>query len=151
MFAGKLTYVAPTIDPGSRRLAVRAEIKNADGALKPEMFANFRVASREGDRRSPSVPEAAVIYEGATARLWVAHAADKSLAKLTIVTIVLIIVLLLITYRSITIALIPLFGVLTMLAVARGIVSLLVEHGVIGISSFASNMLVSLVLGASTD
>jgi putative drug exporter of the RND superfamily len=79
------------------------------------------------------------------------HAADKSLVKLTIVTVVLIIVLLLIAYRSITIALIPLFGVLTILAVARGIVSVLVENGVIGISSFASNMLVSLVLGASTD
>jgi len=79
------------------------------------------------------------------------HAADKSLAKLTIVTIVLIIVLLLIAYRSITIALIPLFGVLTTLAVARGIVSFLVENDVIAISSFASNLLVSLVLGASTD
>jgi putative drug exporter of the RND superfamily len=79
------------------------------------------------------------------------HAADKSLGKLTIVTIGLIIVLLLIAYRSITIALIPLFGVLTILAVARGVVSLLVENGVIGISSFATSMLVSLVLGASTD
>jgi RND superfamily putative drug exporter len=79
------------------------------------------------------------------------HAADKSLAKLTLVTIVLIIVLLLIAYRSITIALIPLVGVLTMLAVARGVVSFLVQNGAIGISSFASNLLVSLVLGASTD
>ena len=79
------------------------------------------------------------------------HSADKSLAKLTIVTIVLIIVLLLIAYRSITIALIPLFGVLTTLAAARGIVSFLVENRVISISSFASNLLVSLVLGASTD
>ena len=66
-------------------------------------------------------------------------------------TIILIVVLLLITYRSITIALIPLFGVLITLAVARGIVSFLVENHVIEISSFASNLLVSLVLGASTD
>jgi RND superfamily putative drug exporter len=79
------------------------------------------------------------------------HAADKSLAKLTLITIGLIIVLLLIAYRSLTIALIPLVGVLTMLAVARGVVSFLVQNGVIGISSFASNLLVSLVLGASTD
>ena len=40
---------------------------------------------------------------------------------------------------------------LTTLAVARGIISFLVEQGVIEISSFASNLLVSLVLGASTD
>ena len=78
-------------------------------------------------------------------------AADKSLVKLTIVTIILIIVMLLIAYRSITRAIIPLFGILIILAVARGVVSLLVMHHVIGISSFASNMLVSLVLGATTD
>jgi putative drug exporter of the RND superfamily len=79
------------------------------------------------------------------------HATDKSLVKLTIVTVILIVILLLIAYRSITIALIPLFGVLTTLAVARGIISFLVGQGAIEISSFASNLLVSLVLGASTD
>jgi putative drug exporter of the RND superfamily len=78
-------------------------------------------------------------------------AADKSLFKLTIVTIILIIFMLLIAYRSITRALIPLFGILLILAAARGIVSFLVVHHVIGISSFASSMLVSLVLGATTD
>jgi putative drug exporter of the RND superfamily len=78
-------------------------------------------------------------------------AADKSLVKLTIVTIIIIAIMLLIAYRSITRAVITLFGVLLVLAVARGIVSFLVMHHVIGISSFASNMLVSLVLGATTD
>jgi putative drug exporter of the RND superfamily len=79
------------------------------------------------------------------------HAADQSMGTLTIVTIVVIIALLLITYRSITRALIPLMGVLIILAVARGVVSLLVQHHLIGISSFAANMLVALVLGATTD
>lgn len=79
------------------------------------------------------------------------RAADKSLVKLTIVTIILIIIMLLIAYRSITRAVIPLFGILLILAAARGIVSFLVVHHVIGISSFASSMLVSLVLGATTD
>ncbi|MFV0493957.1 RND family transporter [Mycobacterium sp.] len=79
------------------------------------------------------------------------EASDKSMFKLTIVTIALIIVMLVLAYRSLTIALIPLFGVLIILTCARGIVSLLVQHHVIGISSFAANMLVSLVLGASTD
>ena len=49
-------------------------------ALKPEMFATFRVISQAGARQSPAVPEAAVIYEGETARLWVANPADKSLS-----------------------------------------------------------------------
>ncbi|MEE6164620.1 MULTISPECIES: MMPL/RND family transporter [unclassified Mycolicibacterium] len=79
------------------------------------------------------------------------HATDASLVKLTIVTVILILTLLLIVYRSITIAIIPLVGVLTTLAVARGIIAFLVQQGVIEISSFASNLLVSLVLGASTD
>ncbi|WP_285030199.1 RND family transporter [Mycolicibacterium sp. lyk4-40-TYG-92] len=79
------------------------------------------------------------------------HATDASLVKLTIVTVILILILLLITYRSITRAIIPLMGVLTTLAAARGIIAFLVQQGVIEISSFASNLLVSLVLGASTD
>jgi RND superfamily putative drug exporter len=79
------------------------------------------------------------------------HAADESLTTLTIVTIVLIIVMLLIAYRSITRALIPLAGVLIALATARGVVSFFVGLHVLGISSFATNMVVALVLGVSTD
>lgn len=79
------------------------------------------------------------------------NAADESMVTLTIVTIVVIIIMLLIAYRSITRAIIPLFGVLITLATARGVVSLLVENHVIGISSFAMNMAVSLVLGVATD
>jgi len=79
------------------------------------------------------------------------HAADESLTTLTLVTIVLIIVMLLIAYRSVTRALIPLFGVLIGLATARGVVSFLVGLHVLGISSFATNMVVALVLGVSTD
>jgi cobalt-zinc-cadmium efflux system membrane fusion protein len=80
VFKGKLTYVAPTIDPNTRRLALRAEVKNEDGVLKPEMFASFRVITADNPATAPAVPEAAVIYEGETARLWVANAADKTIA-----------------------------------------------------------------------
>ena len=79
------------------------------------------------------------------------HAADESLTTLTIVTIVLIIIMLLIAYRSVTRALIPLAGVLIILATARGVVSFFVGLHVLGISSFATNMVVALVLGVSTD
>ncbi|KIU37496.1 MMPL family transporter, partial [Mycobacteroides immunogenum] len=68
------------------------------------------------------------------------NAADESMVTLTIVTIVVIIIMLLIAYRSFTRAIIPLVGVLITLATARGVVSLLVENHVIGISSFAMNM-----------
>ncbi|HXO81497.1 MAG TPA: RND family transporter [Mycobacterium sp.] len=79
------------------------------------------------------------------------HAADESLTTLTIVTIILIIIMLLLAYRSITRALIPLAGVLVALATARGVVSFFVGLHVLGISSFATNMVVALVLGVSTD
>jgi cobalt-zinc-cadmium efflux system membrane fusion protein len=54
----------------THRLLVRAEIENRDGALKPEMFANFRIVTGDASD-SPAVPEAAVVYEGETAHVWV--------------------------------------------------------------------------------
>jgi RND superfamily putative drug exporter len=79
------------------------------------------------------------------------EAADESMFTLTIVTIVVIIVMMLLAYHSPTRVLIPLAGVLITLATARGVVSFLVGHQIIGISSFAMNMAVALVLGVSTD
>lgn len=71
VFAAKVNFVSPTVDPVSRRVAVRAEIANPGGALKPEMFANFTLAT-DGGATAVGVPEDAVIYEGDTARVWIA-------------------------------------------------------------------------------
>ena len=38
------------VDPVTHRLPVRAEIDNRDGALKPEMFANFRILTSDASR-----------------------------------------------------------------------------------------------------
>ena len=46
--SARLTYVAAAIDPATHRLAVRAEVENSDGALKPEMFADFSVVAGHG-------------------------------------------------------------------------------------------------------
>jgi cobalt-zinc-cadmium efflux system membrane fusion protein len=70
MFSARVVYVAPIIDPATHRLTVRAVIDNADGALKPEMFANFRILTSH-DAQAPGVPQSAVIYEGETAHVWV--------------------------------------------------------------------------------
>jgi cobalt-zinc-cadmium efflux system membrane fusion protein len=69
-FTARVIYVAPTIDPNTHRLTVRAVIDNSDGALKPEMFASFRILTSD-DAQSPAVPESAVVYEGASAHVWV--------------------------------------------------------------------------------
>jgi cobalt-zinc-cadmium efflux system membrane fusion protein len=78
VFKAKLTYVAPSIDPNTHRLPVRAEVENPDGALKPEMFANFSIITADAVT-APAVPESAVVYEGQKARVWVAEK-DKSIA-----------------------------------------------------------------------
>jgi cobalt-zinc-cadmium efflux system membrane fusion protein len=83
-FKARVTYVAALVDSVTHRLPVRAEIDNHDGALKPEMFANFRILT--GDvADSPAVPEAAVVYEGNAAHVWVV-AGDDLLSLRTIRT-----------------------------------------------------------------
>ena len=52
VFNAKLTYVAPSIDPNTHRLPVRAEVENPDGALKPEMFANFSITTGDAVDRA---------------------------------------------------------------------------------------------------
>ncbi|MGC1301506.1 MAG: efflux RND transporter periplasmic adaptor subunit [Caulobacteraceae bacterium] len=74
----RIDYVSPTLDPATRRLPVRATLPNADGALKPEMFADFAIVAGPGEQ-ALGVPTASVIYEGDAARVWVARP-DHTLA-----------------------------------------------------------------------
>jgi cobalt-zinc-cadmium efflux system membrane fusion protein len=69
-FKARVTHVAAVVDPVTHRLPVRAEIDNRDGALKPEMFANFRIQTGDATE-SPAMPEGAVVYEGEAAHVWV--------------------------------------------------------------------------------
>ncbi|MGO8974815.1 MAG: efflux RND transporter periplasmic adaptor subunit [Steroidobacteraceae bacterium] len=70
VFKARLTYVAAVVDAVTHRIAVRAVIDNHDGALKPEMFANFKILTSEAIE-SPAVPQAAIVYEGDAAHVWV--------------------------------------------------------------------------------
>jgi membrane fusion protein, heavy metal efflux system len=72
-FRARITYVAAAVDPATHRIAVRAEVLNPDGKLKPEMFASFRILTSEAVQRR-AVPTTAIIREGDTPRLWVARA-----------------------------------------------------------------------------
>jgi len=74
-----LTYVAPMIDPATRRLTVRAQIANPDERLKPETYASFSLETGNV-RQALIVPEEAVIFEGDTARVWVADMRRHRLA-----------------------------------------------------------------------
>ena len=70
VFKARLAYVGSVVDDTTRRVMVRAEVENPDGALKPEMFATFRITT-SGDAMAPGVPEMAVVYEGDSAHVWV--------------------------------------------------------------------------------
>jgi cobalt-zinc-cadmium efflux system membrane fusion protein len=75
VFKGKVSYVAPSIDPNTHRLPVRADVENPDGALKPGMFANFSIITGAAST-APAVPQSAIVYEGEQARVWVAGEGD---------------------------------------------------------------------------
>ena len=75
VFKGKISWVAPSIDPNTHRLPVRADMENPDGALKPGMFANFSIITGEASA-APAVPQQAIVYEGERARVWVAGDGD---------------------------------------------------------------------------
>ncbi len=70
-FQARADYVASALDPATRRLTVRATIANPQGLLKPDMFADAEVQVGAADD-ALGVPSSAVIYEGDTARVWVA-------------------------------------------------------------------------------
>jgi cobalt-zinc-cadmium efflux system membrane fusion protein len=79
VFSAKIAYVSPAVDAATHRLPVRAEVDNADAALKPEMFASFSIIIGAGVATTV-VPQEAVVYEGDTARVWVAQD-DRTVAS----------------------------------------------------------------------
>ncbi|MGZ6962193.1 MAG: MMPL family transporter, partial [Ilumatobacteraceae bacterium] len=79
------------------------------------------------------------------------HAGDKSIKLITMITICVIFLMLLFVYRSITTVLIVLVTMFIELAAARGIVSTLGYYNIIGLSTFAVNLLTTLAIAAATD
>ncbi|MGE2712959.1 RND family transporter [Mycolicibacterium litorale] len=78
-------------------------------------------------------------------------AGDRSMRMIEMVTFTVIIVMLLLVYRSIVTVLLMLVTVVLSLAAARGVVSFLGYHEIIGLSTFATNLLVTLAIAAATD
>jgi cobalt-zinc-cadmium efflux system membrane fusion protein len=72
VFKAKISWVAPSIDTNTHRLSVRADVENPRGELKPGMFANFSIITGDA-ATAPAVPQRAIVYEGDTARVWVAE------------------------------------------------------------------------------
>lgn len=62
-FYGKITQVGMAVDPGTRRVQLRAQVANPDLALKSEMYARARLITDDG-RRAVKVPNAAIFEAG---------------------------------------------------------------------------------------
>jgi RND superfamily putative drug exporter len=76
---------------------------------------------------------------------------DSSLRVTEMVTFVVIITMLLWFYRSVLTVVLVLVAVVLSLASARGVVAFLGYHGIIGLSTFATSLLVMLAIAAATD
>ncbi|MCV7075188.1 MMPL/RND family transporter [Mycobacterium szulgai] len=76
---------------------------------------------------------------------------NRSLERLTAVTVAVIAIVLLIAYRSLSTVVVMLLTVGVELLAARGVVATLAVHNIVGLSTFAINVLTTLTIAASTD
>jgi putative drug exporter of the RND superfamily len=79
------------------------------------------------------------------------HAGEKGVKKVTMVTFLVIILMLLWVYRSVVTTLVMLLMVFIELLAARGVVATLGNYNIMGLSTFANNMLVLMAIAAGTD
>jgi RND family efflux transporter MFP subunit len=67
--AGKVAYLYPYVDPPTRTVRVRMEVPNADGKLRPGMYATVLLESSLGDQLV--VDEDAVLFTGTRSMVFV--------------------------------------------------------------------------------
>ena len=71
VFDGKVTTIGATVDPNTRRVLVRSEVKDPGHELRSGMFANFTI-SVAAPVRSPAIPLDGVVREGdGTMSVWI--------------------------------------------------------------------------------
>jgi Cu(I)/Ag(I) efflux system membrane fusion protein len=71
LLKGRITFIAPEIDPQTRRVRIRAEFPNPGQTLKPETYVT--VVIRTGGGRRLAIPKEAVIDTGEKRHAIVAH------------------------------------------------------------------------------
>ncbi|OBG55252.1 hypothetical protein A5669_19080, partial [Mycolicibacterium fortuitum] len=118
-----------------------------------EALANESVEAAENIVQSVKAPEGVKAYVTGPAAMSADQeiAGNRSLEMITALTFVVIIIMLLTVYRSIITVVLTLFMVVLSLSAARGLVAFLGYYNIIGLSTFATNLLVMLAIAASTD
>jgi Cu(I)/Ag(I) efflux system membrane fusion protein len=64
VYAGKVTFIYPTVNPDTRTAKVRIELANPRGLLKPSMYARVEFTSNRGKGQMLAVPDSAVLDTG---------------------------------------------------------------------------------------
>ncbi|KUH84619.1 MMPL family transporter [Mycobacterium sp. IS-1556] len=109
-------------------------------------------ALRDIIAKTPAPPGIQAYVTGAAAQVADQfEVGSEGTVLVTVLTVVVIAVMLLIVYRSPVTMIIALITVLIEMAAARGIVSFLANSGVIGLSTYSTNILTLLVIAAGTD
>jgi len=118
-----------------------------------ESLANESLEAVRGIVESAPPPPGLNVYVTGSAALWAdqQHAGDNSILMVTMITFVVIIVMLLLVYRSIRTVIMVILMVFVVLGVSRGAVAFLGYHEIIGLSTFAVQLLTLLVIAAATD
>jgi membrane fusion protein, heavy metal efflux system len=71
IFEGKVTRLGASVDPATRRLLVRSEIKDPEHLLRPAMFARFVIRTGKSFH-SPAIPLSGIVREGdGTMSAWI--------------------------------------------------------------------------------
>jgi membrane fusion protein, heavy metal efflux system len=71
IFEGKVTTLGASVDPATRRLLVRSEIKDPEHLLRPGMFARFVIRTGKSIH-SPALPVSGIVREGdGTMSAWI--------------------------------------------------------------------------------
>ena len=60
-FTGRVSFIAPNIDPATHTLTVRCDVPNPDGLLRPEMYSTARI--QIGSGLASVVPKSALVKE----------------------------------------------------------------------------------------
>lgn len=70
VFKARIVAIGAASDSSTRRVVVRSELANPDGALRSEMFATFKIVTANSGP-APAVPVTAVIWEGEGPVVWI--------------------------------------------------------------------------------
>jgi cobalt-zinc-cadmium efflux system membrane fusion protein len=84
LFNAKITAIGATVDPNSRRITIRSEIKDREHLLRAGMFATFVIRTGESVR-APAIPLNGVVREAdGTNSVWVATSDRHRFARRTV-------------------------------------------------------------------